>query len=128
MTTVWNTRLLIKSIHHYLILFANTAERLNMIEGISKERLKEYRSLRLDAEELLDRIIDECKELPYQQWKTIDEFMAEPIEGWCFLIHRKFNNRTMGNYSLGRFWIDGEISKEEHITHVMPITTPEAPK
>jgi hypothetical protein len=37
MTTVWNTRLLIKSIHHYLILFANTAERLNMIEGISKE-------------------------------------------------------------------------------------------
>ncbi len=41
MTTVWNTRLLIKSIHHYLILFANTAERLNMIEGISKERLKE---------------------------------------------------------------------------------------
>ncbi len=128
MTTVWNTRLLIKSIHHYLILFANTAERLNMIEGISKERLKEYRSLRLDAEELLDRIIDECKELPDQQWKTIDEFMAEPIEGWCFLIHRKFNNRTMGNYSLGRFWIDGEISKEEHITHVMPITTPEAPK
>lgn len=34
-----------------------------MIEGISNERLKEYRSLRLDAEELLDRIIDECKEL-----------------------------------------------------------------
>jgi hypothetical protein len=32
MTTVWNTRLLIKSIHHYLILFANTAERLNMTE------------------------------------------------------------------------------------------------
>mgnify|MGYP003405173357 FL=1 len=96
-----------------------------MIEGISKERLKEYRSLRLDAEELLDRIIDECKELPDQQWKTIDEFMAEPIEGWCFLIHRKFNNRTMGNYSLGRFWIDGEISKEEHITHVMPIKTTE---
>lgn len=128
MTTVWNTRLLIKSIHHYLILFANTAERLNMIKGISNERLKEYRSLRLDAEELLDRIIDECKELPDQQWKTIDEFMAEPIEGWCFLIHRKFNNRTMGNYSLGMFWIDGEISKEEHITHVMPITTPEAPK
>lgn len=99
-----------------------------MIKGISNERLKEYRSLRLDAEELLDRIIDECKELPDQQWKTIDEFMAEPIEGWCFLIHRKFNNRTMGNYSLGMFWIDGEISKEEHITHVMPITTPEAPK
>lgn len=30
MTTVLNTLLLIKSIHHYLILFANTAERLNM--------------------------------------------------------------------------------------------------
>ncbi len=56
MTTVWNTRLLIKSIHHYLILFANTAERLNMIEGISKERLKEYRSLRLDAEEVLNAV------------------------------------------------------------------------
>ena len=32
MTTVLNTLLLIKSIHHYLILFANTAERLNMTE------------------------------------------------------------------------------------------------
>ena len=74
MTTVWNTRLLIKSIHHYLILFANTAERLNMIAGISKERLKEYRSLRLDAEELLDRIIDECKEL--NPGVVIDEILS----------------------------------------------------
>lgn len=92
------------------------------------QAITEEDGLTLAGRELLDRIIDECKELPDQQWKTIDEFMAEPIEGWCFLIHRKFNNRTMGNYSLGRFWIDGEISKEEHITHVMPITTPEAPK
>lgn len=32
MTTVLNTLLLIKSIHHYLILFANAAERINMTE------------------------------------------------------------------------------------------------
>jgi len=32
MTTVLNTLLLIKSIHHYLILFAFTAEQLNMTE------------------------------------------------------------------------------------------------
>lgn len=42
-----------------------------MTEGISKERLIEYRSLRLDAEELLDRIIDECTEL--DPWLPIDE-------------------------------------------------------
>ena len=99
-----------------------------MTEGISKESLLKYRGFRLDAEELLDRIIDECKELPAQQWQTIDEFNANPVDGWCFLIHSRFNHRTMGNHSLGRFWIDGGICKEENITHVMPIKTPEAPK
>ena len=74
MTTVLNTLLLIKSIHHYLILFANTAERLNMTEGISKERLIEikqslpYGQARLN----LDRLIKaECKEL--DPWLPIDE-------------------------------------------------------
>ena len=77
---------------------------------------------------VLNDLIRECNELPPPQWQTIEEFKANPVEGWCFLIHSRFNNRTMGNYSLGRFWIDGGISKEEHITHVMPIKTPEAPK
>ena len=103
------------------------------MEGISKELLTECFLVakvlgnRIGAQVLSD-LIDQCTELTDQQWQTIDEFKVNPVDGWCFLIHSRFNHRTMGNHSLGRFWIDGGICKEEHITHVMPIKTPEAPK
>jgi hypothetical protein len=76
MTTVWNTRLLIKSIHHYLILFANTAERLNMIEGISKERLIELYNDQLlhGNEKSLFKLIQECQEL--NPGVVIDEILS----------------------------------------------------
>lgn len=100
------------------------------MEGISKKELIRLKENMPDnnSKLFMHALIVHCKKLPDQQWQTIDEFKANPVEGWCFLIHSRFNHRTMGNYSLGRFWIDGGISKEEHITHVMPIKTPESPK
>lgn len=101
------------------------------MEGISKEDLENILCSYDDSVTIAyvtDKVLDACKELQDPQWQTIDEFKANPVDGWCWLIHKRFNNRTMGNYSLGRFWIDGGITKEEHITHVMPIKTPEAPK
>jgi len=99
------------------------------MEVISKEILESIDSWDYETpQQLIMDIIDKCKELPDQQWQTIDEFKANTVDGWCWLIHKRFNNRTVGHYSIGRFWIDGGICQEEHITHVMPIKTPEAPK
>jgi hypothetical protein len=100
------------------------------MEGISKQELIRVKENMPDGTSKLfvHTLITMCKELPDQQWQTLDEFNANPVDGWCFLIHSRFNHRTMGNHNLGRFWIDGGICKEENITHVMPIKTPESPK
>lgn len=98
MTTVLNTLLLIKSIHHYLILFANTAERLNMIEGISKEELVRIKETMPDGQSKLfiHLLIKKCTEL--DPWLPIDENTPKdrPIWLWNGVKHlaARWNERN----------------------------------
>lgn len=108
---------------------------------ISKERLMqlEYElrskhSIIADHNLLISReiLLAECKELPQEQWQTIEEFKANPVEGWCFVCfsgrtiemafyfkdEKEFHDRDDSGYSFAY----------KNITHVMPIKTPEAPK
>jgi len=118
------------------------------MEYVSKERLKlllDYFNNSQDSTEIsaelngltagLRILIDvECKELPDQQWQTIEEFKANPVDGWCWinlsgLVDMAccwdgvfyFNDTTAGHNH-------DEIWDIRRITHVMPIKTPEEPK
>ena len=97
---------------------------------VSDERLKELSvnnpEFDLHIETLHKLVNRECKELPDQQWQTIDEFKANPVDGWCW-IHHKSLKTTMSHYKRV-FTVNGEMFADEYITHVMPIKTPEAPK
>ena len=76
-------------------------------------------------------VLDECKELPDQQWQTIEEFKANPVEGWCYINIPATNSVVMRHYRNYHFYDNEDYSvpmSDYFITHVMPITTPEAPK
>jgi len=97
---------------------------------VSDERLKELSvnnpEFDLHIETLHKLINRECKELPDQQWQTIDEFKANPVEGLCFIMY--CNCRLHANYRFGKFENSGMFYSARDITDVMPIKTPEAPK
>ena len=100
------------------------------MEGISKEILESIDSWDYETpQQLIMDIIDKCKELPDQQWQTIDGFKSENHECYCFVVH---SDRVpmLNFYHAGKFYVDETCYKlwVGTITHVMPITTPEAPK
>ena len=105
---------------------------------ISDKRLKELiiRNPGFDTfnQTLLNLIDRECKELPDQQWQTIDEFKVNTVGGWCWI---KLINDVGGNTEMAYFNEDScfyenmfcmDTLNVSYITHVMPIKTPEAPK
>ena len=103
------------------------------MEGISKEILESIDSWDYETpQQLIMDIIDKCKELPDQQWQTIDEFKANPSYGMCFVsigISRLIIDLFYRNTD---FYVSGNgdiiFKSSGDITHVMPIKTPEAPK
>lgn len=94
---------------------------------------KKINVLRSDID-TLEVLLDYCKELPGQQWQTIDEFKANPIEGWCWikLIEGVGDNIELAYFNEDSCFYENAICMDElnvnYITHVMPIKTPEAPK
>jgi len=78
---------------------------------------------------LLECLVSECKELPQQQWQTIEEFKHGNHEGYCFVVHGD-KIPMMNFYCLGNFYVDETCYKlwVGTITNVMPIKTPETPK
>ncbi len=106
------------------------------MEGIPKSRLEELRDL-LKGESLaksfIESLIAECTELPNQQWHTIDEFKANPVDGWCHVSCGDKKELAMAFFEDGVFWYNDLFKGSNNfyhvkITHVMPIKTPEAPK
>lgn len=68
-----------------------------------------------------------------EQWQTIEEFKANPVEGWCHICFGSTKNVDTAYYASAKFWWhdmhdEGENWGDVNITHVMPIKTPEAPK
>lgn len=103
---------------------------------VSEKRLKELiiRNPEFDTfnQTLLNLIDLECKELPDQKWQTIDEFTANPVDGWCHICYWH-SDTDVAYHAQGKFmWCDaspdGDDYSDVDITHVMPIKTPEAPK
>lgn len=80
---------------------------------------------------ILKALLSECEELPPQQWQTIEEFKANPVEGWCWIFMQDKKLKHL-HYRNDGFWISDnkDIVFYNHyfITHVMPIKTPEAPE
>lgn len=101
------------------------------MEGISKEILESIDPWDYETpEQLIMDIIDKCEELPDQQWQTIDEFKANPVEGWCWIDTVNLSTK-MCFFSGAVFYTTDELTGfyvPTNITHVMPIKTPEAPK
>lgn len=83
---------------------------------------------------ILKALLNECKELPYQQRQTIDEFKANPVDGWCWINLSGLVD--MAYCWDGVFYLNDTTAEHNHdeiwdirrITHVMPIKTPGAPK
>lgn len=98
------------------------------MEGISKKELIRLKENMTDnnSKLFMHALVVHCKELPDHKWQTIDEFKANPVEGWCW-IHHKSLKTTMSHYKRV-FTVNGEMFADEYITNVMPIKTPEAPK
>jgi len=99
------------------------------MEAISKDTLEKAlldKKCTTESAKVLKVLIKHCKELPIQQWQTIDEFKANPVDGWCWIQHKSL--KTTMSYYKRVFTVDGEMFACEYITHVMPIKTPEAPK
>ena len=95
---------------------------------MSQERLIQIRN-RLPyslTRSFIDSLITECEELTQDQWQTIEEFKANPVYGPCWINH-KLENITIAFYNTV-FFIDGCVTNEEYVTHVMPIKTPGDPK
>jgi len=80
--------------------------------------------------QLLDEAIDTCKELPQEQWQTIDEFKANPVDGDYHILIG--GHRLILFYRDRAFWSSQTENRlfvhQNDITEVMPIKTPEAPK
>lgn len=101
------------------------------MEGISKEELIRVKENMPDGTSKLfvHTLISMCKELPDQQWQTIEGFKSENHECYCFVVH---SDRVpmLNFYHAGKFYVDETCYKlwVGTITHVMPIKTPEAPK
>jgi len=104
------------------------------MEGISKEELIRVKENMPDGTSKLfvHTLIRMCKELPDQQWQTIDEFKANPSYGLCFVsigISRLIIDLFYRNTD---FYVSGNsdiiFKSSDAITDVMPIKTPEAPK
>lgn len=79
---------------------------------------------------LLDDAIRGCKELPPPQWQTIEDFKANPVNGWCWVDTVNLSTK-MCFFSGAVFYTTDELTGfyvPTNITHVMPIKTPEAPK
>ena len=106
------------------------------MEGISKEELIRVKENMPDGTSKLfvHTLISMCKELPDQQWQTIDEFKANPVDGWCWINLSGLVD--MAYCWDGVFYLNDTTAEHNHdeiwdirrITHVMPIKTPEAPK
>jgi len=98
------------------------------MEGISKNELIRLKENMPDnnSKLFIHALIVHCKELPDQQWQSIDEFKANPVDGLCFAMYR--NCVCNLNFWNGRFEYEGMYYSENYITHVMPIKKPEAPK
>lgn len=105
------------------------------MEGISKEDLENILCSYDDSVTIAYityKVLDACKELPDQQWQTIDEFKANPVDGWCHICYGH-RNTDVAYHAQGKFmWCDaspdGDDYSDVDITHVVPIKTPEAPK
>lgn len=64
-------------------------------------------------------------------WLTLEEFMGDPKEGWCWVKHK-------GTWHMAYYWHPNRLFKfskssstcwlSECITHVQPIARPEAPE
>ena len=108
------------------------------MEGISKVLLQDLHDIAIRIGDLirahvLSDLIRECKELPDQQWQTIEEFKANPVDDWVHICFGEERNVDTAYYRDGGFWwcdmsYGGDNWNDVEITHVMPIKTPEAPK
>ena len=100
------------------------------MEGISKEDLENMLCSYDDSVTIAyitDKLLDACKELPDQQWQTIDEFKANGEEGWCWIYAQESVDHAW--YYSDNFWLrDNSGTAYFYVTHVMPIKTPEVPK
>lgn len=101
------------------------------MKGISKEELIRLKENMPDnnSKLFMHALVAHCKELPDQQWQTIEGFKSENQECYCFVVH---SDRVpmLNFYHAGKFYVDETCYKlwVGTITHVMPIKTPEAPK
>jgi len=77
---------------------------------------------------ILKALLNECKELPDQQWQTIEEFKANPVDGYYFAMVIGINKPLMAYVKDSVFYVTGSFQDSNQITQVMPIKTPEAPK
>jgi len=78
-------------------------------------------------------LITLCKELPQEQWQTIEEFKENPVDGWCHICFGSEKNVDKAYYASDKFWWHDMHDMHENwddvkITHVIPIKTPGAPK
>lgn len=99
------------------------------MEGISKQELIRVKENMPDGTSKLfvHTLITMCKELPDQQWQTIEEFKANPVDGWCWICAQGSVDHAW--YYSDNFWLrDNSGTAYFDVTHVMPIKTPEAPK
>lgn len=66
-------------------------------------------------------------------WQTIEEFKANPVDGWCHIMYD--HSTEVAYYNEGRFFFkDNSVVDSDdtwnidHISSVQPILTPEAPE
>ena len=73
-----------------------------------------------------------------KQWRTLEEFKANPIDGWCWITFIEMNGESVVDiaYHSGTyFYLSDECGNtvydtwsESKITHVQSIPKPEVPK
>jgi len=96
---------------------------------VSEERLRVIANAQYGKEKwLLENIIKECKELPPPQWQTIEEFRANPVEGWCWVKEQGYDDIFICHHMYGLLFRDMDDNLVSGVIHVMPIKTPEATK
>lgn len=81
----------------------------------------------IDKESLLASYIFDA------QWQTIEEFRANPVEGWCHISYSDRKNIDIAYYEDEGFYFNDMHNNTDNwndvnITHVMPIKTPGVPK
>lgn len=69
------------------------------------------------------------------QWQTVKEFMANPVEGWCWICYGDKLDVDIAYYSGKLFYFDDacdrtvyDVWNESTISHVMLIPKPKVPK